>query len=202
MYTIQYQTVRLPLQTYIRDYRDTEKFIMFCRACNRFNACWTCPPHDFDTEEYLAPYREAYLIGAKVVPEEVLRRICINTEQVRTWGRQIIAEVRTSFDARLLELEATYPQSRAFFAGACRFCQEGLCKRIKGEPCIHPEKIRPSLESLGFDVDRTTTDLLHVPLRWGSDSKLPEYFMLIGGFLTSAEIDPVTPLARRLLFPE
>lgn len=199
MYSVRYHTARMPLQTYIEEYRDSEKFMVFCQACKQYNACWSCPPYDFDTGEYLAPYGFAYVIGAQIVPDEVIRRVCTNAQQIRTLGRQIISEVRTSFDVHLLELESSCPGSRAFFAGMCRFCPEGECSRIKKQPCIYPAKVRPSLESFGFDVEKTASVLLHTPLKWSTDGKLPDYFMLVAGFFTASEVNPVTPLARRML---
>ena len=47
-YAISHHTVFMPAGEYIRKYRDEDKFIVFCRRCNRYDRCWACPPYDFD----------------------------------------------------------------------------------------------------------------------------------------------------------
>ena len=94
---------------------------------------------------------------------------------------------RSPADARLLELERKYPGSRAFYAGTCHLCPEGTCARSEGRPCRYPDRIRPSLESLGFDIGKTASELLGIELKWSEpgSSGLPEYFTLVSGFFSS-----------------
>jgi predicted metal-binding protein len=85
-------------------------------------------------------------------------------------------------------LEEQYPGSKALFAGSCRICPTGKCKKITGEPCISPEKVRPSLEAFGFDVSRISSELLNIEMKWSQNGILPEYFTLVSGFFTDNEI--------------
>jgi predicted metal-binding protein len=62
------------------------------------------------------------------------------------------------------------------------------CTRIKGKPCISPDKVRPSLESFGFDVSKTSLQLLNVEMKWSLEGVLPPYFVLVSGFLTNADV--------------
>ena len=39
-YAISHHTVFMPAGEYIRKYRDEDKFIVFCRRCNRYDRCW------------------------------------------------------------------------------------------------------------------------------------------------------------------
>lgn len=48
-------------------------------------------------------------------------------------------------------------------------------------PCLHPDKVRPSLEAFGFDIGRTLSELFGIRLLWGKDGILPEYLMLVSG---------------------
>lgn len=59
--------------------------------------------------------------------------------------------------------------------------------RPTGEPCRHPDKVRPSLEACGFDIGRTTTELFGMDLKWGTDGRIPEYLLLVCGFFHNAE---------------
>lgn len=57
----------------------------------------------------------------------------------------------------------------------------------KTGPCRYPDRIRPSLESLGFDIGKTASELLGIELKWSEpgSSGLPEYFTLVSGFFSS-----------------
>ena len=104
-------------------------------------------------------------------------------------------EVRKDLDKNLLELEKQYPQSKAFFAGSCQICQMGKCMRIAGKPCISSERVRPSLESLGFDVSKISTELLNIEMKWSKNGILPEYFTLVSGFFSVGELHRPLSLA-------
>jgi len=60
--------------------------------------------------------------------------------------------------------------------------------RATGKPCISPERVRPSLESLGFDVSLISAELLNIEMKWSKNGILPEYFTLVSGFFSVDEI--------------
>lgn len=90
-------------------------------------------------------------------------------------------------DQKLLMLEKHNPQSKVFLAGTCHICSKEKCTRIKREPCIAPESIRPSLEAFGFDISKTSSELLKVEMLWSKNGILPEYFTLVSGIFTTKE---------------
>lgn len=188
MYNTTLITAEIDLEEYIRDYREPEKFIGYCKQCDRYNSCWTCPPFDFDTEEYIVLYDRAYIIGTKINLSEELIRDNQGWDKCTKISYEIIEKVRKVLDQKLLMLEKHNPQSKAFFAGTCHICAKEKCTRIKGEPCIAPESIRPSLESFGFDISKTSSELLKVEMLWSKEGVLPEYFTLVSGIFTSKEI--------------
>ena len=147
-------TATIEVAEYIRNYRDVDKFIVYCHACNRYNSCWACPP--FDDVSY-----------------------------------QILEEVRRGLDDKLLNLKQQYSNSLVFFAGTCHLCKPDECTRISGKPCLYPDKVRPSLEAFGFDISKTSLQLLHTELKWGSKERLPEYFVLVSGLFTNQEIENI-----------
>ncbi len=181
-------TAEIDLDNYIRHYRDADKFIGYCKVCDRYNRCWACPPFDFNKEEYIALHKKAYIIGTKINLSEQVIRDNQGWDRCAKISYEIIEEVRRVLDNKLLMLEKQYPEGKAFFAGTCHICPKGECMRIKGEPCIAPESIRPSLEAFGFDVSKTSSELLNVEMLWGKKGLLPEYFILVSGFFTSKEI--------------
>jgi predicted metal-binding protein len=183
-YRLEETIATIDVSEYIRDYRDVDKFIKYCEACSSYNACWACPPFDFNTTEVLMKYKNAYIIGTKIILNETLISECLGKEQCTEMSYKIIKEVRVGLDDELLTLERQSSNGRAFLAGTCHLCKKGSCKRIFGKPCLHPDKIRPSLESFGFDIGKTASQLLNTELKWGSEDRLPEYFVLVSGLLT------------------
>ena len=105
MYRTEETAATIPAGEYVARYRNAEKFIVFCQACSRYGACWACPPHGFDADEYLSGYRTALIIGTRIIPEPSARAECATPEQGRQAGQRMIVEVRRTLDARLLELE-------------------------------------------------------------------------------------------------
>lgn len=187
-YTISNHSTAINVEDYIRHYRDTEKFIGYCKECGRYNTCWACPPFDFDTEEYISSYKTAYIIGTKIIIDADVIRENTGWERCTKISYQMIEEVRLVLDNKLLELEVVFPGSKAFFAGTCHICPAEKCTKIKGEPCIAPDRIRPSLESFGFDITKTSAELLEIEMKWSHNGILPEYFTLVSGFFSNNKI--------------
>lgn len=167
----------LPMAEYIRQFRDVGRFEGYCRTCTRYGTCWACPPFDFNTDELLAEYGNILLFAVKVdVPSGL------------TDSAALLDSVRAVMDGDLLVKEAEL-SGRAFFAGTCRLCGAAAgdygggagCTRKAGLPCRHPERVRQSLESFGFDIGKTTMELFGIELKWGRGGSLPEYYVLVGG---------------------
>ena len=76
MYRTEETAATIPAGEYVARYRNAEKFIVFCQACSRYGACWACPPHGFDADEYLSGYRTALIIGTRIIPEPSARAEC------------------------------------------------------------------------------------------------------------------------------
>ena len=188
MYTIKEKAVSINVDTYVENYHNPEKFVQFCKECNRYNACWSCPPFDFDVKSYLLKYNSAWIIGTQIFPEEPEEKIQ-NKENAILYGERILIEIRKKLDPLLLSFENKYPGSRAFFAGTCHYCPLDKCTRKEQQPCIHPKKIRPSLEAFGFDIEHTASDLLGIDLLWGRNGKLPQYYTLVSAVFTQNKIE-------------
>ena len=48
--------------------------------------------------------------------------------------------------------------------------------------------MRYSIESLGGDVGKTTKDLLGLELKWMTEGRMPEHFILVNGLLTTEDL--------------
>lgn len=68
-------------------------------------------------------------------------------------------------------------------AGHCQICEKKPCARVEGKPCLHPELMRYSVESLGGNVERTVELYLKQKILWIENGRIPEHFMLLCGLL-------------------
>lgn len=195
MYTVSHAYGIISLPEYIAGYRDTEKFIAFCRACPRYGNFWSCPPFENGEPQIIAGYRFVHILGTRITPGKLLRKQYSSLRNAGNKTDEIVREVRESLDADLLALEKRYPGSRALYAGSCIRCPEGTCTRSNRLPCRNPELIRPSLEALGFDIGATSSDLLGIPLQWSTDGQFAEYITLVSGLVSQedAKIDWPAP---------
>lgn len=170
-YTVEEFTADIPVDEYIGRFRDEERFMELCKMCPNFGNSWGCPPFDFDTEDFLLQYRHAHLMAARITPFDE----DIPVESTQTF----ILPERIRIEKRLLEMERE-TGGRAFaYIGKCLHCPESGCTRNCGMPCRHPDKVRPSLEAFGFDIERTLSELFNIKLLWGKDGVLPEYLVLV-----------------------
>ena len=182
-YTARDYVTSLPADEYIAVYRDAKRFAACCRACPNYGRSWACPPFEFDMDQYLAGYRTALIIATKITP---LRHDLPLTETER-----LLRPERMRHERLLLDLEHRYAGRAFAYAGTCLYCPKGSCTRLEGKPCRHPEWVRPSLEACGFDLCRTTEELMGIPLRWGHGDRIPKYLTLVSGFFHNADrIDP------------
>lgn len=171
-------SVIIPVADFMDEYRDAEKFMGFCRQCRQYNTCWACPPFSFDVNQCLSQYETAFVMATKVTPlhpQEITDPI--------SYGTELMERERVQMDARLLAMEKKYG-GRAFFAGTCFTCTS--CTRIENKPCPYPDRARPSLESCGFDIGKTASQLLQIELKWSENGKMPEYLTLVGGVFHNA----------------
>ena len=156
-----------------------------CRACGNYGRCWTCPPFDYDVMERVRRYAWVLVVGAQIVPEEALRNSPGSAAERDALAYRLIKEVWKQFTEPLMRrLEQLCTDSMllcGFFA--CESCS-AHCTRIEGKPCLHPELMRPSLEAYGFDVSKTTNELLGLELKWGNGNSLPEYTTLVTALFT------------------
>ncbi len=184
---------KISANDYIRDYRDSERFIKYCRQCSRYGKTYSCPPFDFDTDEYISGYRDVYIIGTKVVFDEATRQASTTIELRDAISHNAMYMSLDSLEESHNRLLAKFPDTISFLVGKCRVCDSVPCARPQGLPCRHPDRVRHSIESVGFDVGKTTSQLLGIELKWSSDHQLPEYITLVTALFTCAASDKFIP---------
>lgn len=173
--------VKADMKDYIKGFIDVPRFDSMCRECRGHGRTWACPPYAFDPMEVWNAYSTILLYAKKtILPAEETEILHAPDELSKAYMR-LLYPVKTALMNELLCLERNTPNSLALFAGGCDICTE--CARGRGEPCIHPEKMRYSVESLGGDVIKSVTELFDERVLWAENGRLPEHFILMGALL-------------------
>lgn len=176
-YTVTSKEVTVNADDFVRQYRDVERIRAFCLQCPGYGKTWSCPPFDFDPRIVSDGFKSVKLMATTIEFDESTRDACKTSEQSSVMGREAIQEVWKTLLPSLYEMERQSPGSRCF-TFRCSLCPEG-CTRPEGKPCRRPEKMRHSLESVGFDIVAMTRDLLDINLEWSSDGSLPKHLTLV-----------------------
>jgi len=164
-------------------YYDRPKFLEYCKACPNYGNRWSCPPYDFDPEGILRQYEVVNVIGVQVLYDEATRASMDTKEKVDAYTLASLDAVKQPMLPALLDAERSLPGSRAFISGNCKVC--ATCAREMGMPCLHPDQMRYSLESLGFDVGALTQDVLGITIVW-DPGHLPAYYTLVAALAAGA----------------
>lgn len=187
MYRTEVTFKKISMEELKKDYCDREKFEKFCKECRNYGSTWSCPPYNFDVEDYLKNYSYIYLVGVKIIfDEETLDKV--NTkEKINDYTTETLKYMKDKIMMELLRVEKRYEGSKSLSAGGCKICDD--CSRKNNTQCQHPDMMRYSLESMGFDVGGISSRLLDYELKWATETRLPEYFSLVTGLMTKREIE-------------
>lgn len=140
----------------------------YCESCPNYNKIWSCPPHDFDREAFLAPYSMAKIIGEVITPEQESELLDCFQKARRVLGDALIPLSETG-------------QVEVLIAGNCYQCE--TCTRGEGTPCSQKSRCKYSLESIGFMVGEIAENVLNEPLSWGCSDDRPKTLMTVAAVL-------------------
>lgn len=171
--TTEKYVAEIDAKTYIDGFRHVEDFIKLCQQCKNYGSRYGCPPFQGDALATVNKYKKVRIYGVKIVPQ--------NKKLPLDAANQLMEPVVSMLNKELLEEEKTLDGFGLGFVGTCPYCGKTPCARLEGKLCRHPDKVRPSLEAFGFDVGKTSKDLLGVELKWSQDGMIPEYLMLVYG---------------------
>lgn len=174
----------------------------FCSECTKHNKVWSCPPLPFKDIDYISKYKYCYIIHSKVyikaIPSNILSEMVSHALKKYTDisnGKDDFTDIfnglyysfREFNDSKILQLEESFTNSIALVSGRCLICS--ICTRETNTPCRCPEKLRYSLESLGFDVAGIVENIVGEKIQWSSSIR-PEYVTCVSALLSSDDIDP------------
>ncbi|MDO4545764.1 MAG: DUF2284 domain-containing protein [Bacillota bacterium] len=182
MYTTERYEATIPVKDYFARYVNIEEFVKRCRECSSYENTWSCPPFDFDVPEYWQSHELLELTAIKIIFDDVYRGKTYSDDVIKEITDNSIFKEKQRLSEELFAREKEHPGSVSLSAGSCSLCKGG-CGRAVGRPCVFPEKMRYSIESLGGNVGLTISELMGIELEWMEENKLPAHFVLVCGLL-------------------
>lgn len=144
----------IPLTELNDKYSDVRMCADACRSCPRYGQRWGCPPFDDDPRTPLNHYSYATILAIR----------CTSSDNDRCTDM-----LRRLIEPHLLAVEASVGGYAAALPGSCPYCA-GECARSEGGDCLHPRKVRPSLEAMGYDVCSLLDRIFGLHVSWGAGS--------------------------------
>ncbi len=171
---------RISVRELLERYLDEAGLKDACNLCPSYGRTWSCPPHMPDAESYFSAYRDAYLIGVKVIydPKEAAEiQSALQADRIQ---EETYEEVKRILLETLLAMEKLWPGTHSIHAGRCEQCIR--CTRLDGKPCRKPERMRYTFSAFRFRLVDIAKEQLHTELKWSAEG-LPAYHVAIGAFL-------------------
>lgn len=196
---VSFSYATVSMEEYIEHFRDAERVAGYCRECRNYGNRWGCPPFDYSVDDELHRYCEVLLVAARIYPEE--KNLPMET------GVRCLLPARAQLEKIVLGLEKVLDGRAMGLAGQCTYCgaqpdiyhADMSCRKTQGLPCCHPDLVRPSLEAWGFDITKTSEELLQIPILWSTDGMTPEYFTLVCGFFHNENPDDAIAALKKII---
>jgi hypothetical protein len=153
-------------------FHDPERIQGYCRTCEKHGQYWSCPPFAAQPLAGFPDWSHAII---------VCRRTMVTPGSTREQLLDRFQTARVDFGDRLRKMEAAVPGSTALVAGHCSGCP--TCTRPDARPCRWPERMRYSLEAVGFDVTGLAEGLAGQKLDWPRNGAMPAHLTTIGAVL-------------------
>lgn len=174
-------SAQVSMAQYINDCVDVPRIINGCQGCKNYFKLWSCPPFGFDPAKIWRDYSKLTLYARKISFPKELTEKTFDADGLAAQYFEIWNKERRKFFIELMEREQSTPGSFMLAAGCCDECT--ICARANGAPCIKPDRLRYSIESLGGDVEKTLELYFNERLLWGREGHMPEYMLIVGGLM-------------------
>ncbi|WP_455645533.1 DUF2284 domain-containing protein [Methanosphaera sp.] len=172
----------VPTKEFYKNYVNLEFTEKLCSECPQYNNNWACPKFEEDVTEYWKKYENIELIATKIVFTEEFLEKTYKQEEIMQIVDNTLFKEKSNITDELMEKEKQY-NGLALSAGYCDICSK--CSRIDNKPCIHPDLVRHSIESIGTLVNETLTGVFGFKLETidMKEGKFPEYLTLLTAVL-------------------
>ena len=194
MYKVERIEAEISVDKYLDEYVNVEEFLEYCKECPNYETKWSCPPYDFDVIEYWKQYKNLLVVGYRITFDDEMCSKTYTKEEINKITQEVLAVEKENITQELYAMEEKFEDSVSLSAGSCNLCGDTMmsgncCNRKEcsngkaSECCRHYDKLRYSIESIGGNVGKTCSKLLHDEIEWIQEGKLPKHYMLVGGLL-------------------
>lgn len=167
--------------TKLLDYYHPDEILGYCSNCSNHGRFWSCPPHSFDILTYFQQFNFVYVIASKIHLDPSLSK----EESIEYFYKQ-----RIKINEKLEQVHERIPDVSTLMAGQCWHCKK--CAREEGKPCVFPEKVHYSLESLGIKISALLEQEFNDRLQW-QKNEMPDYLYTVQAILSE------TPLSEDII---
>lgn len=188
-----YRHLAIPTEQLAKFSQQETARIHNCMPCGIYRKCWACPGlnggfDDYNSEAWPRVLLYSFWIDIDYDPDPA----CSYASVQRSYQR--IAPYALQYGAHLERQLG----GKLMIDGRCAVCRTCTAALDPPQPCAFPEKLRSSLEALGFNVAGISKHLLDHPLDWHIDhgdgrKHIPQQVAVVHGLLTYAE-EPPEPL--------
>lgn len=168
-----------------------DQVVEFCKSCNNYMRNHSCPDFEFLPEEYLQPYEQMMVILTEIDSKDIngnmeyFKKVVNESNEANRYGHSgdfeseflnllsiyIFEKTKKYMSRRILQYESKIKGSLGLFPGSCSLC--GVCEKEYNRVCKYPDKMRYSLEALGFMVSDFYNNVFNQELKW-SLGELPD----------------------------
>lgn len=159
-----------------------DEVLTFCQACKNYGKNYSCPQFDFETTTWLADYDYATLILTITPTAELANRraeLAAGDYRSATYQQYskgddddlfmrismyAFEQIKYKLNDKLLKYERRAAGVISIPPGSCSYCKS--CAKARGERCLYPEKLRYSLEALGFLVSAVLDVFFDYEIDW------------------------------------
>jgi predicted metal-binding protein len=167
-----------------REYRerflDSVSCATACENCLAYKNNWACPPFEDDAPRLWNRYENFQILLSRIELDGSEIDLLDDFEYSRAVSKTL-DKVKTEMLNKLMIKEET-TGGLVLSAGRCTVCGP-VCARSKGENCVHPNRMRHSIESIGGDLVKTASELFNIKLDWAKNGHRPVQFVQILGLL-------------------
>jgi predicted metal-binding protein len=159
-------------------YADYERFAALCKqACKNYNKKYSCPP--------LSPNFNLLSVNYHYLVVNALK-VYLDPYQRTYHSIRMVNNVIKSYQRRIfIQIEENLPQEDLIILenGSCRLCKQ--CAYEQNKPCKHPDKMHPSLEATGINVNELTIKCFGFSLQWYMNGSFPDFQCVVSAILTN-----------------
>lgn len=170
-YTVNRYVQSIKTNELYEKYVDIKEVHNLCRDCPKYNHNFSCPPFDFDIEEFLLSYDYLELNVTEITFDDKLENVLYTPLEMENLLNKTFFYEEHLTKKMLFKKEMKYRRSVSLI-GPCTICGND-CKKFFNN-CNNPDKMRYSIESMGIKFDKVLDELFNIKLEF-LDEKIPEY---------------------------